>query len=178
MIVLHWPLMLLALIPIIVLESFLMRDLVPIEFGKALLGVAKANLFSTAVGVPIAWAAMLVLEFATLLPIGIAAQHWGWDDGSPAMQLVIVLLGSAWIPGGDAVWIVPGAIAVLLIPSFLVSVWLERKSCLRSWPELDAARIRRSVLLSNAASYGLLFLLACAWIGAACVTGKIYVVSD
>ena len=93
MLVIQWPMMALALVPVIVLEAVLVRDLLDLPFWAAMAGMAKANLLSTLVGIPLAWIAALILEFGALFPLEIAAQHWRWDVQSPALQIAVVILG-------------------------------------------------------------------------------------
>ncbi len=49
------------------------------------------------------------------------------------------------------------------LPSFFLSVYLERRSCARTWKTADPALVKRGVLAVNLTSYALLFLLACGW---------------
>jgi hypothetical protein len=164
MILVQWPLMLCALLPVIVIEALLVRRWLPLSYKKVFAGIARANLVSTLVGVPLAWLAMLALEFATLLPLGLAAMKWHWRWESPVFQTVGFIFGSAWVgPGSDSAWPVVLAAALLLIPSFYLSVWIERRLCLRSWPSLDPGEIRRAIFFSNLASYALLFVSILVW---------------
>ena len=162
MIFIQWPAMLLALIPVIVIEALFVRRSLTISYRQAFIGTTKANLLTTFVGVPLAWLTMLALEFSTLLPFAMLADKHRWNLNGPIFELLSLFLGAAWI-GGDDGWQVPLAAAILLIPSFYVSVWLERKACVRSWPDVDSAKIRQAVYRANLVSYGFLFLLACSW---------------
>jgi hypothetical protein len=56
---------------------------------------------------------------------------------------------------------VPAAVSVLLVPSFFVSVLLERLVCKRVWKNFDPKQVNRGVFAANLVSYALLFLLAC-----------------
>src|ERR1035437_4300089 len=141
MIFVQWPLMIGALIPVIIVEALLIRRWVQLSYRDAFIGVTKANLLSTLAGFPLAWLAMFAVEMAVLLPLAIASDKWHLHFiDSPFFQIVGFLLGVAWLgPGGDeAYWLVPLAAALLLIPSFYVSVWLERLICRKAWPDSDA----------------------------------------
>jgi hypothetical protein len=168
MIFVQWPLMLGALIPVVIVEALLIRRWVPLSYRDAFVGTTKANLLSTLAGIPLAWLAMFVVEISVMFPVAFAADKWHWNLNSPFFQIVGFLLGIAWLgPGGDeGYWLVPLAAALLLIPSFYVSVWLECFVCLRAWPGSEAVLVRRGVYRANMASYFLLFVLACGW---ACV---------
>jgi hypothetical protein len=168
MIFIQWPLMLGALIPVIIVEALLIRRWIPLSYRDAFIGVTKANLLSTLAGFPLAWLAMFAVEMGIMLPLGLAADKWHWHFlDSPFFQIVGFPLSVAWLgPAGDeAYWLVPLAAALLLIPSFYVSVWLERFICRRAWPSSDAAAVRLGVYRANLASYVVLFILACGWAG-------------
>jgi hypothetical protein len=172
MIFIYWPLMLCALVPVIILEGLLIRRWVPLALRDAFLGVGKANVFSTLVGVPLAWLAMLALEFAVMLPVGLAAEKWKWELDGPVWLVLGFLFSVAWLaPAEDHLhWMVPGAVVLLLVPCFFLSVALERRTCMRTWAAADPGRVRRGVFAVNLASYALLFVLACGWVSIELVT--------
>jgi hypothetical protein len=164
MIFVQWPLMLCALVPVIVVEALLVRRWVSLSYREAFAGITKANLLSTAVGIPLAWGIMLAIEFGVAMPLAMAAHRWHWKG--PLLDMFGFLLSIAWLGPVERHlrWLVPTAAALLLIPCFYVSVWLERWACLRSWSSPDPAAVRRGVYLTNLASYAVLFAIACVWI--------------
>lgn len=164
MIFVQWPLMFYALIPVIIIEALLIRRWVPLSYRDAFVGIAKANLLSTLIGIPLAWLAMLAVELAVMLPIGLAADKWHWKLDSPIFQVVGFAISVAWIGPSDTYWLVPTAAALLLIPCFYASVWIERRVCFWSWPAADRVVVSRGVYLSNLASYTGLLLFVCGWI--------------
>ena len=172
MVLIHWPLMVCALVPVIIAEGLIIRRWVSWSVREALIGMGKANLFSTLVGVPLAWLAMLALEYAVLLPVGLAAERWKWHLDGPAWQALAFLFSVAWLAPADEYlhWMVPAAVGLLLLPCVYLSVILERRSCGRTWSKADPARVRRGVFAANLASYALLFVLACGWAGFELVT--------
>src|SRR5438309_5133249 len=95
MIFVQWPLMICALLPVIAIEALVVRKRLSLSYGRAFGGAAKANVVSTLAGVPLAWGLMLILEFATILPITLAAERWRWQLHSPLLYLLSVL-GIAW----------------------------------------------------------------------------------
>lgn len=166
MIFLQWPLMVCALVPVIVLEALLIRRWVRLSYREAFTGISKANLLSTVVGVPLSWGIMLAIEFTVLVPAAMAAERWHWKLDAPVLQVFGFLLSIAWLApiGRHLKWLIPAAAALLLVPSFFVSIWLERRACLRAWPNVDPEVVRRGVDLANLASYAFLFAMACGWI--------------
>lgn len=153
-----------ALLPVIGIEAFVIRKQLSLSYGKALGGAAKANLISTLAGVPLAWGLMLILELATLSPLIFVAQKWHWRPDSPALY-ALYALGVAWIgPVGGSAWPIAFAATLLLVPTFFVSVRLERGFYRRSYKEIDAAAVNRSVWFANLCSYALLFVVGCGWL--------------
>lgn len=176
MIFIHWPLMLGALVPVIIVEALFIRRWLPLSLRDAFVGIGKANVLSTLVGVPLAWLAMLVLEFAVILPFGVAAEKWKWELDGPVWQVLGFLVSVAWLgpTRGYLHWMVPAAVALLLVPCFYLSVVIERRSCTRTWTTADPARVRRAVFAANLVSYALLFVLACGWVTFELVTKGSY----
>lgn len=173
----HWPLMLCALVPVIILEALLIRRWLALSLRDAFVGVGKANVFSTLVGVPLAWLAMLAMEFAVTVPFRLAAAKWKWELDGPVWQVLGFLLSVAWLVPAEGYlhWMVPAAVALLLVPCFYLSVVLEGRSCTRTWTTVDPARVRRGVFAANLASYALLFVLACGWVTFELVTKGFHV---
>jgi hypothetical protein len=165
MIFVQWPLMICALIPVIVIEALVIRKQLVLSYGRAFAGAAKANLVSTIVGVPLAWAIMLAVEFATLYPAILAAEKWHWRlDESPVFYIFYVL-GMAWTgPAGHSAWPIALAAALLLIPTFFVSIRIERRLYRRFYTEQDTISVDHACWSANLYSYALLFLPACGWI--------------
>ena len=166
MIVLQMPAMVCALVPVILVEGLLVRHWLPLSYKDAFRGTAVANLVSTIVGVPLAWLFMFAMELGILIPVATAADHWHWQMDSPVCRVLEFLVSVAWLGPDEKhlYWMIPAALALLLIPSFMVSVWIERRIGRRHWPHLDVASVRSAVFKANLASYALLFLLACSWL--------------
>jgi hypothetical protein len=167
MIFIQFPAMLCALIPVIFVEAFVVHRSMPLlSYRRTLGGLAAANAASTLAGVPLAWGAMLALEFITLFPLALAAErsHSHWFD-SAVLQTVLFPLEIAWLGplSEKSAWVAGIALALLLIPCFFVSVWLERWICRRLWRTSDRQQVNASVFRANLLSYALLLLLAFGW---------------
>ena len=161
----QWPLMICALLPVIAIEALVVRKRLSLSYGRAFGGATKANVVSTLAGVPLAWGLMLILEFATIFPLTLAAEKWHWRLDSPPFYLLNVL-GIAWTgPPVTSYWGIAFATTLLLVPTFFVSVRLERPFYSRSYAELDAGAVDRSVWFANLCSYTLLFIAASGWLG-------------
>lgn len=164
----QWPLMLFALVPVIVLEGLLVRRWVSLNYRDAFVGTSVANVVTTVLGVPLAWATMLAMEIGIMGPLSAVADKWHWRLEGPVFEVIGFVLSVAWLPPFQDYasyfdWVVPLCVAILLVPSFFISVWLERLVCLRMWAKCDKAAVRRGVYRANLASYLMLFILACGW---------------
>src|SRR5436190_24187859 len=92
----QWLLMAAALLPVIAIETLVVRRSVRLSTRQALAGVAAANALSTLIGVPVGWIAALGIEFSLLFPLDSAAIRWHWQD-SPFFDAINLVLGAAWL---------------------------------------------------------------------------------
>ncbi len=169
MIVLHWPAMIAALVPVVILESLLVRWWAPtVGIPRTYGGVALANVVSTAVGVPIAWGVMFAMEMAAHESQGYLWRTPAEADLSWVETMVLFVLGSAWLPPSEPHlhWMIPAALAVLLIPSFLASVWLEWWIFALIWKEQPRSKIIALIWRINSVSYAIMMALVLLWLNA------------
>ena len=89
------PTMFLLLIPIIIVEGLLCKKWLGITTWESMKANAFSNLASTVVGIPVAWAIMLGVEFATAEIVEWKFPNQNWN--SPIARAVLFLLSSAWI---------------------------------------------------------------------------------
>jgi hypothetical protein len=160
------PTMLVALVPVIVVEAVLMRRWLKLSYREVFGAATLANVTSTLLGVPLAWGIALAVEFASFMPLSFAAFHWHWHwfDNSVVALLAQCTLGIAWLtPAEEELrWMIPVAAAGLLVPSFFVSVWIERSICRKRLREVDEAAVNDCVKRANLVSYAGLFAVAVA----------------
>ena len=183
MIFLTFPAMLALLIPIIFIEAWLCRKWLGLTFWAAIKSNAAANVVSTLIGVPFAWGAALLFEFfafGTIMripAISRAADKWN----SPLARVVGTVLAPAWLGPDEKnlYWMVPLATIVLLVPTFVLSVWIETfvVDHMLNMPEgdssnLTSSRIRMAVRNANLVSYGLLTFATTSWLLITLVRGK------
>lgn len=171
MIVLTFPAMVMLLIPVIVIEGFLCKKWLGLTTWQAMKSNTVSNLASTIIGVPVAWAIMLALEFGTMGVVeqSHAIQNWH----SPIANVISFSLSSAWIgpPEGKNAWLVPAATLVLLVPFFFASYGLEYL-IMRFMvgmpdggpPKLAYPHVRVSVRNANLITYGAMFLATSVWL--------------
>jgi hypothetical protein len=158
MIVPQVALMGIALLPIVLIETVSVRKTLQLNFWKAIKDTGIANLWTTFLGVPLAWAAMLVLALLTT-----GGRALGMN--TPVKMLAAVTLQAAWlIPYEEHLfWMIPGAATVLLFPCFLASFYIERFVLLRRWQTFDRKLISSAVFRANAWSYLFLFIAGTLW---------------
>ncbi|MEM7306590.1 MAG: hypothetical protein AAF682_07965 [Planctomycetota bacterium] len=153
---LHVGFALVSLPAVALVEALLYRRVLSATFARALLASTLANLLTTAVGVPIAWA---------LSAMGFGAAGYGMDSDSP------VLLGiryAPWLPpmeGLDVPFyrIYPAAVLTLLLPCMLLSILMERP-VVRARLGVEGGGVGRAVVHAHFASYGLLFAFCFGWL--------------
>jgi hypothetical protein len=160
-----WPLSAFAIVPIVLIESWVVRALLSIEWRTSLVQMTKANLISTLAGIPITWVALVALE------MGAAAltTNFTTSDSYPPLaagDIGNVLLSAPWLGPftGGGYWKVPVATMALLVPFFFVSGWLEALLVRRALPGIPASAVRGAVWKANLASYSFLLLACIVWL--------------
>jgi hypothetical protein len=149
------PAMLCALVPVIIAEFLVARNVLGVRPGKAFEGVAIANLVSTLFGFPLLWILLVVLDFC----LGGGGAHglgtlWG--------RVYAVTVQAPWlIPyESDFYWMVPIAGLYLLVPAFFVSVFLERWICRKIWKDQKAEDVRKFSWKAHFVSYSVLLVVS------------------
>jgi hypothetical protein len=173
MITLTFPLMLALLVPVVLIEAWLYRKWLSLGAGAALRSSAIANVASTLVGVPLAWGIMLLFQFGllgSLLRISRLGHALDRLNG-PLADLVLTILAPAWLGPLSKYWMVPLAATILLVPTYILSVWIERFLVYHVLRRPDAgasglSRPQTGVVVRNAnrVSYGLLVLGSSVWL--------------
>lgn len=161
MLVFEWPLMAAALVPVATIETAVVARILKLRFGTALKDVFLANLWTTVIGVPTAWALMLVLGL-----VATGGRALGIE--TPAQKLAAVTLQAAWlVPYEEHFhWMIPAAATVLLVPCFALSVFVENWTLARRWPDLAPKPLTAAVLRANAWSYLALAVAGGGWLAA------------
>ncbi len=162
MIFVEWPAVILALVPVILIEAAVYRRQLGTTYRKALYPAGVANLASTFIGYPLAWILRLIGQFALTLLLVLVMKLVGEPSGAsmnsiPA-KLVAAVVYSAWLPGEmyDARWMLPAASLVGLVPAYFVSVYSEAWVLRRLMRGEDKPTIRALSYRANLASYALL----------------------
>ncbi len=159
MIFLTLPMLLIGLLPIILLEAFVLLKVTRIDFKGAFKVSALMNAVSTIVGIPVTWVLLVLLQMFT----GGGAAY-GLE--TPLKKFLAVTWQAPWlIPyESDLYWMMPAASLVLLIPFFFASYSIETVIARRMLKSLDKGLVRKSVFIANLLSYAILFVLTLAWL--------------
>jgi len=171
--------MLLALIPLVAIEAWIIKPRLKLATGEALRFTGIANVASTIVGIPLAWLALVGLELVSTR----GGTAFGLD--TPWRKLLAVTAQAPWlIPyESELYWMVPAATLALLPAYFLVSWGIEyaivRKLLQKPEssifevkpPDPPAGQVRIAVLLANVGSYAILALVTLVWLGIAVAKG-------
>ena len=147
MLVILWPLFWLAFIPIVLIESYILRRyLQEIKWKQALKVCTYSNLFSTLIGIPITWMILVMIE----LPV---SHELRFSQIHPFLKLIIE---SPWTSEKS----VPLAGIILLVLFYFISVWSEHfvvREIIRQFH--DRRQLKKAVYAGNLASYGFLLLI-------------------
>jgi hypothetical protein len=140
MVAVYLPFAWFALLPTILIEAGYGTRHYHLSFRRALLAQAIANGFSTVIGIPMTWFAIVLVQVA-IAPGGI---------------------GPAWLAPDPSWWSIAVAVAVLTVVFYFMSVAVEGFVVKRFFCELPRHTIRRWIIQSNGITYALLLALLCA----------------
>lgn len=160
---LAYPVVLLFLIPVIGIEAFYLRATLKTGWRATLFATAKANAVTMLLGYPLAWLMYFALEMVLwgVLSITRIGDRLQGAPGHAIAKMIIVATSAAWMgPVGER-WAIPFAFVILLIPSFLLSGFLESRLLERpGWLPCASPRTK-AVWQANALSY--VFLAIVGW---------------
>lgn len=182
MIGITWLGMLLSLVPIIWVEQRILRSKLQIDGPQSTRFSIVSNLFSTLVGIPVAWLVLFLLEL--LLTRGGTAMGL---DTSVRVFIAVVVQAPWLVPYSDSLhWMVPAA-TLALLPSYFAASWMIEYRVIwalihrnfqatlassgRGAEERSKADIRKAAFSANLASYGILAVATTGWLIASLIAG-------
>lgn len=156
-----YPVILIFLIPVIAIEAIYLHARLKTSWRATLFATTKANLITMLIGYPLAWVLFLALEMAfwgglTVTRIG---DRLHWTPGPAIAKLMIVATSAAWMGPIHERWAIPFAYVILLIPSFIVSAFVESRLIQRRGWLLSGSPSARTVWQANALSYAFLAIV-------------------
>jgi hypothetical protein len=179
MLFITWPGMLLALIPVVFIEAWIMRPRLELTSGKALKLAAIANLVSTVVGIPLTWMVLAGLEMLS------TGGGMAYGLSTPWQRILSVTVQAPWLVPyeSDLYWMVPAA-TLALLPAYFLASWGIEYAVIRMLLRIPVSSIfetertlspgrpvRRAVLFANLGSYTILAVLTLLWLGIAIMRG-------
>jgi hypothetical protein len=154
-----FPAMVLALIPIVLLESFVLSRVLKRNAASLVTSATTANVVSTIIGIPLTWVALVLLQWGT----GGDTFH---QFPRPLENFLAVTWQAPWLlPYEDQLyWMVPVASLFLLVPFFFASYFIEAPIVSRFQRQIPKAQVRAAVFRANVASYAGLAVFNLAWL--------------
>jgi hypothetical protein len=150
-----FPVILVFFLPVIAIEATYIRLRLHTKWRNTIAATTKANLITLLLGFPLSWLIFLVLEVILWLALTFSGieSHVHWTLSTRVTDFLIVVTSAAWMGPIEDKWAVPVAYVVLLIPSFILSGYVESRLLdRRGWLEYEG-RSARTVWQANVLSY-------------------------
>ena len=124
-----YPVILILLLPVITIEAVYIRVRLRTGWMNTLSSAAKANVITLLLGFPLAWLVFLILELIlwSIFAFSGLESHVHWNLNPRVSEFLAVIASAAWMGPVDDKWGVPVAFVVLLIPSFVLSGYVESR---------------------------------------------------
>jgi hypothetical protein len=149
---LHWGFAIVGFLPVVAIETWVLRRRLGTPVGRGAVATVVANLVTTILGVPIAFVlyGFALTGFEFVLPDVLVRATWFrfFED-------------ALWLGGPDFTKY-PAAAAVFLVPCLFLSILVERP-IVRAVLRAERGPARRAVRDANLASYALLFAVCIGW---------------
>ena len=162
MIAVMYPLFIVAIIPVIGIEAYVVARRLKRSKRSVWKSVAVANGASMLLGYPLTWlislSGWLIVEAIGWLMDKLHLPLWHWLSGSGIGGILLVPFTFAWLSPSVSLWEIVAAALLGLIPAFYVSWWLEAKIFQRMLA-LDRTMAKDASFYANAMSYALLVLI-------------------
>ena len=157
MIVITFPLMLICLLPVIIIEAYILKKQLNISTKESIISSTIANSFSTIIGIPLTWAAL------TLIPILTSFLMFSLDLPIVLEKIAYITLLSSWISvpyqyESDLIWIVPAATLFLFLPFFFASWKIESFIIKKIHPTINSHAINAACKKGHIITYSLMTL--------------------
>jgi hypothetical protein len=165
MLMIVWPGMIAALIPVIALESYCLRSMLKLPFVRSLKLMTIANLESTIIGIPLTWAVLLLIEI--ILTFAGSSIFKSTELPEALSYTLMITLGAPWLAPfsqNQAYWIIPAASFFLLIPFYFITWYIEYRCLKKRIKKTKPATLSRVVRNINLISYGLLGIIVLGWL--------------
>ncbi len=167
MLVLIWPAFWLLLAPIVLVEASVASRQLGLPRKSALAASLAANAVSTLAGVPVTWGILAALEMV------VTGGGSAFGLSTLYTRVFAVTAQAPWlIPyEHDLYWMIPTAAAVLLVPFFFMSVFVEGL-VMRRFFKGDRDSVKRWSRNANAITYAGMMVITVGWAIVAGIRGK------
>lgn len=160
----HAAATLVGIFVIAAIEGWFVMSILNLKYTESYRHSLVANWMSTMAGIPLAW----LLWIAGLIPITMGLSALGVFS-HPAVQSTLLqtalfggMMPTEWMyVGSAAAWI------IMLVPFWLGSVWIERRTLKKRLPQCDPAQVSKAVIRGNLVSYSLFLLIGIVSLSAA-----------
>jgi hypothetical protein len=153
LIAINLPSTLFALIPIVLIEGFILSRQIGMPLTESIKSITKANLISTLLGFPLVWFFVHLLQLVLF-----KGSFFEVNTKTSLGKNLTAVSEFSWIFPYS--WLAPIHVAiastVMYLPFFLTSWWIESKVIQKQHQELPARHISKAVLHGNIGSYLLL----------------------
>lgn len=156
MLAIMWPLQWLLLIPVVLFEGEIAHRRLFIPWSRCMKATILGNLASTFIGIPLAWAAMLAVEFSVLHGVSLLKLSSSHSFIGYALWPFTI----AWIYPTDNPWVVYLAFVLLAIPFCLVSIAIEFRVARSILIEAQQNELYSWARAANIRSYIFLVIIA------------------
>ena len=164
MLMLLWPFSILTLIPVILIETYVIEKHLKLGIRATIKHTTKANLISTFFGVPLVWVLSFIAELIIMFSIISIFDLKSYPSpamynlSEPAQSILITVLTFPWLGGANGnIWIIQLALTLLLTLCFFASYLIERSYFIIKLPKIKKKKISTSIKIAHIYSY--LFLL-------------------
>lgn len=153
------PYMVIGLIPIILIESYVLVKKLKIPFKQTIRISVIINIVSTIIGIPITWVFLVLFQMVTG-----GGRSYGLQTS--LQKFLAVTWQSPWlIPyESDLNWMIPSATLVLLIPFFFASWFIEYRIAKNILKQIWASILKKGIFAANLISYTILFAFTVVWL--------------
>ncbi len=148
MIFLTIPQMVIALLPIVLVEALLCMPYIKLSLNELIGGMFKANIVSTFIGIPVTWILLVILQMAT-------GGGSSYGLSTPLQKLAAVTWQAPWLVPyeSELYWMIPSASLVLLVPFYFASWFIEFKVAKRVFKSIEPKMLNRTIRNINFVSY-------------------------
>jgi hypothetical protein len=152
-----WLPLIVLFIPICGIEIYVLSRYRKGDVGNLIWPVIKANFYSATVGFVATWIGLVILSCL----IWLILTTFRVSDTGPFFYYLqnLVFLGGSEESYPVLDWL---AVATFLIVAYFASVWFEKRSLKKSFPEFSNAEVLKISRKMNAWSY---LFLGCLWVG-------------